>query len=161
MPVTVQSYLEDMLYDIKDHVGSTYSTYLDAMEVTKGSEIVMYDLKQIAVGDTSIFESNVSPVGFLFPTNIRIAWIDTGEDEIAMDLLVVIAFKGSGKDQLAIKALRYSECFRQMVNADKTLSSACDEAVVKQINYYGPTPGDVQNMDLEIIMAVILTVPHT
>jgi hypothetical protein len=160
MSASVKSYLEDMLYDIKDYTGSTFSVYLTAMETEKSSTIVMADLKEISVGDLAVFEKNMSPVGFLFPTNITIEGLDLGQDEINADVLVVIALEGGDKDELAIKALRYAECFRQMVNAEKTLGGACDYARVKQVNYFGPAPGDVQTMSIEIILAVTLTVAN-
>lgn len=157
---SVKSYVEDMLYGVKDFTGSTFSVYIDAMYTEKGSTILLPDFAEIAVGDANVFERNVSPVLFLFPRDIGLAELDMGEDEEGIDLLAMIQLEGKGTDDLAMKALRYAECFRHMVNGDKTLGGACDEARVRRIQYFGPAGGDDQTMAIEISVAVILTVPN-
>jgi hypothetical protein len=156
---SVKSYLEDMLYDVKDHVGSTFSTYIAAMYSEKGSEILLPDFDEIAVGDVNVFARNLPVVLFLFPRDAPISALDTGEDEYSVDLLAVIQFEGSTAE-LPVKALRYAECFRQMVNGDKTMGGACDDAQVTRIQYYGPGGTDAQEMAIEISVLAILTVPN-
>jgi hypothetical protein len=157
---SVKSYIEDMMYGVQDFTGSTFSEYIDAMYSEKGSAIVMADFEEIAVGDISVFEKNKRNVLFLFPQNINIEALDMGEDEITVELLCVIQLSGGGRDNLAIKALRYEECFRHMINDDKTLGAACDYAQVARVGYYGPVPGDTQTMGIEITVIVTLTVPN-
>ena len=158
---SVKSYLEDLLYDVKDFTGSTFSVYIAAMYVAKGSTILLPDFEEIAVGDLGVFERNKKTVLFLFPRNIEMEPLDTGQDEILVDLLCMVQITGNSKENLAIKALRYEECFRHMVNGDKTLGASCDDARVSRVGYFGPSPGETQTMGIEITVAAILTVPNT
>jgi hypothetical protein len=161
MAVTVTSVLEDTLYNIKDYVEGNFSSYLEAMDTLKGSaEYSMDDIKEHIIGDLEALKNNRYPMAFYYPMEISVEALDLGEDEIKMQLYFSISLKGADGDKLTIKALRYSDCFREMVNGDHTLGGACDYARVSKVNYFSAEPGSGNLMEIETILTVTLTVAN-
>ena len=158
---TVTSVLEDTLYDIKDHVETNFSAYVIAMNTLKGSSVfVIDDIKEHIVGDMEALKKNRYPMAFYYPMEISVEPLDLSEDEIKMQVYIAIVLKGADGDQLTIKALRYSDCLRKMVNDDHTLSGACDYARVSKVNYFSAEPGGENLMEIETILTVIKTVAN-
>jgi hypothetical protein len=91
---------------------------------------------------------------------ISVEALDLGEDEIRMQVYMAIVLKGADNDQLTIKALRYSDCVRKLVNDDHTLGGACDYARVSKVNYFAADPGGENLMEIETILTVVLTVAN-
>jgi len=161
MAVTVTSTLEDTLYNIKSHVEDHFSAYVLAMDTLKGAEDYALDnIKEHVVGDLDALKKSRYPMAFYYPTEISIEPLDLGEDEITMQVYIAIILKGADGDKLTIKALRYSDCLREMVNDDHTLGAACDYARVSKVNYYASEPGGENLMEIETILTVVLTVPN-
>lgn len=158
---TVTSYLEDTLYAIKDYVDGHFSAYVLAMDTLKaGEDLTLEDIKEHVVGDLDALKKNRYPMAFYYPMEINIEPLDLSEDEITMQVYIAIILKGADNDKLTIKALRYSDCLREMVNDDHTLGSACDYARVSKVNYYASEPGGENLMEIETILTVTLTVAN-
>jgi hypothetical protein len=160
MSVTVQSVLEDALYAIKDHVEGNFSTYLEAMLTLKSDNLDLPDIKVHIVGDLDALKQTRYPMAFYYPMEITVEPLDIEEDEIKMQVYVALILKGSDGDALTTKALRYSDCLREMVNDDHTLGGACDYARVSKVNYFSSEPGGENLMEIETILSVILTVAN-
>jgi hypothetical protein len=160
MAVTVQSTLEDALTHIKEHVTDHFSAYLDAMVGLKNDGIDLPDLKEHIVGDMDALKKSRYPMAFYYPMEINVEPLDMGSDEIRMQVYVAILLKGADGDKLTTKALRYSDCLREMVNDDHTLGGACDYARVSKVNYFSSEPGGENLMEIESILSVILTVTN-
>jgi hypothetical protein len=158
---TVTSVLEDTLYNIQDYVEGSLYLYLDAMnQTTKADGIDLEDMKVHVVGDMDALKQNRYPMAFYYPMEIAIEPLDLEQDEIRMSVYVAIVLKGADGDKLTIKALRYSDCIRTLINADHTLASACDYARVSKVNYYSAEPGGENIMEIETILTVTLTVAN-
>jgi len=160
MAVSVTSHIEDALYAIRDYVEGGFSTYLEAMDALKDDGLALDDIKAHVVGDMEALKQSRHPMAFYYPTEITVEPLDLGEDEIRMELYLAIVLKGADGDKLTMKALRYSECLRQLVNADHTLGGACDYARVSRVNYYASEPGAENLMEIESMLSVILTVTN-
>lgn len=161
MAVTVTSTLEDALYAIKDYVEGHYSAYVLAMDTLKGSaDFSLDDIKEHVVGDLDALKKNRYPMAFYYPMEIGIEPLDLDSDEITMQVYIAIILKGADGDKLTTKALRYSDCLREMVNDDHTLGSACDYARVSKVNYFASEPGGENLMEIETILTVTLTVAN-
>ncbi len=161
MAVSVTSTLEDTLYAIKTHVDGHFSAYVLAMDTLKGTaDFTLEDIKEHVVGDFDALKKNRYPIAFYYPMEINVEPLDLGEDEITMQVYIAIILKGASDDRLTTKALRYSDCLREMVNDDHTLGSACDYARVSKVNYFASEPGGENLMEIETILTVILTVAN-
>jgi hypothetical protein len=161
MSITVDSILEDTLYAVKYCVETHFSSYLEAMNNLKDDPTSdLDDIKEHIVGDMDALKKNRYPMAFYYPMEINIDQLDLQEDEIKMQVYVAIILKGADGDKLTTKALRYSSCLREMVNADHTMDGACDYARVSKVNYFASEPGGEYLMEIESILDVTLTVSN-
>ena len=160
MAVTVTSYIEDAIYSVKDYVEGNFSSYIEAMQELKSDSAGLTDIKVHVIGDLEALKQTRYPMAFYYPTEITVEPLDLGDDEIRVELYVAIILKGADGDKLTMKALRYSECLRQLVNADHTLGGACDYARVSRVNYYASEPGAENLMEIESTLSMILTVSN-
>jgi hypothetical protein len=160
MSITVESVLEDTLYCIKEHVAGHLSSYLEAMVDLKEDGIDLPDIKVHVVGDMDALKQNRFPMAFYYPTEITVSPLDLGEDEISIQVFVSVILKGADGDKLTTMALRYTDCLRQMVNADHTMGGACDFARVSKVGYFASEPGSDNLMEIETTLSVTITVDN-
>lgn len=157
---TVESTLEDTLYAIKTHVEGNFSSYVVAMNSLKSDSAVIENIKVHVVGDLEVLKQPRYPIALYYPTEITVEALDLGDDEIRMEVYLAIVLRGASDDKLTTKALRYSDCLRQLVNDDHTLGGACDYARVSRVNYYASEPGTENLMEIENTLSVIITVTN-
>lgn len=160
MSVTVSSILEGILYKVKDQVKGELSSYLSAMITLKADSVLLEDIKEHVVGDLNALKKNRYPMAFYYPMSIDVEQADLGSDEIRMQVFVSLSLKGSDSDNLVIRALRYSDCLRELVNDDRTMGGACDEARVVKVNYFSSEPGGENIMEIETILSIIVAVAY-
>jgi hypothetical protein len=161
MALAVTSVLEDTLYEVKSFVEDNFSAYLEAMDALKGDGLALDDIKVHVVGDLEALKQTRYPMAFYYPMEINVEQLDLGNDEIQMQMYVSIVLKGADGDKVTTKALRYSDCLREMVNDDHTLGGACDYARVSKVNYYASEPGTENLIEIESILSVLITVTNS
>ncbi len=119
--MSYESYIEDLLDDVKDFVGDNVQTYIDGITAEKGDGINLDAFREIEVGESDPFGCDKYPAIHLDPVGIETQFLASGYDELSATIAAMIVFSPGSPANSVRKMLRYTEAFRQLINAYKEI----------------------------------------
>lgn len=119
-----ETYIEDMVEGVRDHVNSNIASYLDAIDTAKNDGITLADFQEITLEDGDPLSRNVYPSMMVYATDFRSRAISTEKEQLSVEIVFQLTLRAT--DNLVTRSLRYLDALRNLVFADETFGGVVD-----------------------------------
>ena len=133
---------ENITNGIADLLQNDLPAILTTIETEKADGVSLPALKIIDKGYADIFNRPKYPACGIQVDTVRIESAGQNAMKYDTDVSVVIALADLKPDVLNIKAMRYAEAVREVIQRNASLNNSCLYSHVSNIEFYPAAPGD-------------------
>lgn len=109
------STIEDLQENIRAYFASYFNTYLAGINAAKADGITLDSVAEFKNSDGNPWDQMTDPVILLRLDSVDAEYLDSGHDQITMQITASILIRKGNADDMAKIQARYAEAFRQVL----------------------------------------------